>query len=286
MKVLVEDLLLLARLDETRAARARAGRPGGAGRRRLQRRGRRRAGPAGHARRARAGRRAGRSAITCARRSPTSSATPCATRPPDAPIEVSARPARRDGRRRRCATTGAGLDDDALEHVFDRFWQADQARAGHGSRARAVDRRRHRPRARRHGDRGQRARRRRAASRSASRSAALGTADGDRLKAPRVRCADDRGGAGRRGPCHPARGRQGERGRPRADRGARRPPRPTGRRERRACRRAHGFGAWLLGGRRPATGRRWRCGVRRAVPAGVGARSAAVRAADAGRRRE
>jgi len=27
---------------------------------------------------------------------------------------------------------GAGLDDDALQHVFDRFWQADGARVGHG----------------------------------------------------------------------------------------------------------------------------------------------------------
>ena len=28
---------------------------------------------------------------------------------------------------------GRGLDDDALAHVFDRFWQADQARVGKGA---------------------------------------------------------------------------------------------------------------------------------------------------------
>jgi two-component system sensor histidine kinase MtrB len=27
---------------------------------------------------------------------------------------------------------GPGLDEEALEHVFDRFWQADSARVGHG----------------------------------------------------------------------------------------------------------------------------------------------------------
>ena len=28
---------------------------------------------------------------------------------------------------------GPGLDDDALAHVFDRFWQADKARVGTGA---------------------------------------------------------------------------------------------------------------------------------------------------------
>jgi signal transduction histidine kinase len=28
---------------------------------------------------------------------------------------------------------GHGLDDDALAHVFDRFWQADKARVGTGA---------------------------------------------------------------------------------------------------------------------------------------------------------
>jgi len=52
--------------------------------------------------------------------------------PPGTPIEVSAQitggaatVAVRDH--------GAGLDDDVLAHVFDRFWQADQARVGTGA---------------------------------------------------------------------------------------------------------------------------------------------------------
>jgi two-component system sensor histidine kinase MtrB len=28
---------------------------------------------------------------------------------------------------------GPGLDDEAMQHVFDRFWQADRARVGAGS---------------------------------------------------------------------------------------------------------------------------------------------------------
>ena len=52
--------------------------------------------------------------------------------PAGTPIEVSARMA--SG----AATVvvrdhGAGLDDDALAHVFDRFWQADRARVGKGA---------------------------------------------------------------------------------------------------------------------------------------------------------
>jgi two-component system, OmpR family, sensor kinase len=52
--------------------------------------------------------------------------------PAGTPIEVSARVD--DG----AATVavrdhGGGLDDEALAHVFDRFWQADQARAGTGA---------------------------------------------------------------------------------------------------------------------------------------------------------
>ena len=31
------------------------------------------------------------------------------------------------------ATTAQGLDDEALRHVFDRFWRADRARVGSGS---------------------------------------------------------------------------------------------------------------------------------------------------------
>ncbi len=52
--------------------------------------------------------------------------------PAGSPIEVSARLA--DG----VATVavrdhGPGLDDEALAHVFDRFWQADRARVGKGA---------------------------------------------------------------------------------------------------------------------------------------------------------
>jgi two-component system OmpR family sensor kinase len=52
--------------------------------------------------------------------------------PPGTPIEVSARLS--DG----MATVsvrdhGPGLDDEALTHAFDRFWQADKARAGTGA---------------------------------------------------------------------------------------------------------------------------------------------------------
>ena len=52
--------------------------------------------------------------------------------PPRTPIEVAA--ARDDG----LATItvrdhGEGLDEEALRHVFDRFWRADRARVGSGS---------------------------------------------------------------------------------------------------------------------------------------------------------
>jgi signal transduction histidine kinase len=52
--------------------------------------------------------------------------------PSGSPIEVSA------GRLNGSAVIsvrdhGPGLDSDGLEHVFDRFWQADAARAGSGA---------------------------------------------------------------------------------------------------------------------------------------------------------
>jgi two-component system OmpR family sensor kinase len=52
--------------------------------------------------------------------------------PPGTPIEVGAR---FDGPTAVVAVRdhGPGLDDDALAHVFDRFWQADQARVGRGA---------------------------------------------------------------------------------------------------------------------------------------------------------
>ena len=71
MKMLVDDLLLLARLDETRPVRAGAGRPGRAGRRRLQRRRRRRS-RSGRSRSTPPSRSSSpATATTCARPSPT-----------------------------------------------------------------------------------------------------------------------------------------------------------------------------------------------------------------------
>jgi two-component system OmpR family sensor kinase len=52
--------------------------------------------------------------------------------PPDAPIEVRAQ--KEDGTAIVAVRDhGPGLDEEALEHVFDRFWQADRARAGAGT---------------------------------------------------------------------------------------------------------------------------------------------------------
>ncbi len=52
--------------------------------------------------------------------------------PAGSPLEVSAR---RDGDWAEVAVRdhGPGLDDDALAHVFDRFWQADHSRTGSGA---------------------------------------------------------------------------------------------------------------------------------------------------------
>jgi signal transduction histidine kinase len=52
--------------------------------------------------------------------------------PSGSPIEVSARVT--DGRAVVAVRDhGAGLDEEALAHVFDRFWQADRARVGTGA---------------------------------------------------------------------------------------------------------------------------------------------------------
>ncbi len=109
--------------------------PGGprrARRRRVQRRGGDQPRPADHAGRARAGGGARATATTCARRSRTSWPTRCVTprrhaRSRWAPGSSTARP--------RCTVRdhGAGLDPDAIDHVFDRFWQADRARVGAGT---------------------------------------------------------------------------------------------------------------------------------------------------------
>jgi len=52
--------------------------------------------------------------------------------PAGTPLEVSAL-RRPDGAEVRVRDHGPGLDPQAVEHVFDRFWQADSARAGSGS---------------------------------------------------------------------------------------------------------------------------------------------------------
>ena len=49
------------------------------------------------------------------------------------PIEVSARRGATAAPWWSSATTAPGLDADALDHVFDRFWRADRARVGSGS---------------------------------------------------------------------------------------------------------------------------------------------------------
>ncbi len=52
--------------------------------------------------------------------------------PPGTPIEVAARSDAGDAVVE-VRDHGAGLDEEALAHVFDRFWQADRARAGTGA---------------------------------------------------------------------------------------------------------------------------------------------------------
>ena len=131
MKVLVEDLLLLARLDETRpverqpvdlavlAADACTDAVAVDPERRVTLDAPRSVmvqGDQGHLRQAVANLLSNALAHT----------------PPRTPIEVAA--ARDNG----LATItvrdhGQGLDDEALRHVFDRFWRADQARVGSGS---------------------------------------------------------------------------------------------------------------------------------------------------------
>ena len=58
--------------------------------------------------------------------------------PPHTPLEVSAAPSRPGSRCRAVAVVavrdhGPGLDAEGLAHAFDRFWQADRARVGHGT---------------------------------------------------------------------------------------------------------------------------------------------------------
>ena len=153
MKVLVEDLLLLARLDETRP-RTRAGRPRRARRRRLQRRGGRRR-PTGRSPSTRPSRSSSpATATTCARPSPTSSPTRVRHTPAGTPHR-----GRRPHRRRPTAVVavrdhGPGLDDDALAARLRPVLAGRRRPCRHGRRPRPVHRRRHRRRARRHRHRG------------------------------------------------------------------------------------------------------------------------------------
>lgn len=58
--------------------------------------------------------------------------SPTRAGPSGSPLEVSATLA--GGRAVVCVRDhGPGLDDEALAHVFDRFWQADKARVGSGA---------------------------------------------------------------------------------------------------------------------------------------------------------
>ncbi len=130
------------------SGRPGAGRPGRAGRRRLQRRGGARP-DRGRSRSTPPTRSSSRAIrTTCARPSPTWSPTRCTTRRRARPSRSA--PAMADGY---AVVTvrdhGPGLDADALAHVFDRFWQADDARVGSGRRPRPGHRGRHRRRARR-----------------------------------------------------------------------------------------------------------------------------------------
>jgi two-component system OmpR family sensor kinase len=54
--------------------------------------------------------------------------------PAGSPVEVAARRSTNNGTANVSVRDhGPGLDDDALAHVFDRFWQADRARTGVGA---------------------------------------------------------------------------------------------------------------------------------------------------------
>ena len=53
--------------------------------------------------------------------------------PAGTPIEVSAGLVNGDGAVVAVRDHGRGLDEEALAHVFDRFWQADRARVGKGA---------------------------------------------------------------------------------------------------------------------------------------------------------
>ena len=128
MSVLVEDLLLLAHLDEGRPLDARAGRARG-GRRRVARDGAdARAGPARSRSRSSprvvAGDRDRLRQVVDNLLANVRSHTP-----PEAPLAGRARP-RRDGSAvLTVADSGPGMDAEQLAHVFERFYRADPSRA-------------------------------------------------------------------------------------------------------------------------------------------------------------
>ena len=152
MKVLVEDLLLLARLDETRPVERQPVDLAVLAADACTRRGGRRSGPAGDPRRTAAGDGAGRPGPPAPGRRQPAVERAAPTPRHGTPIEVAA--ARDNG----LATItvrdhGQGLDDEALRHVFDRFWQRRSGPRRVRLRPRALDRGRHRARARRLGRR-------------------------------------------------------------------------------------------------------------------------------------
>ncbi len=133
MSLLVEDLLLLARLDQGRPLSARARRPGPGRRRGRGRHPDQRRGAADHAR--------------DRRLRSWSRATPARLRqivdnllqnavvhtPPATPVHVDGDAATGRGAVVRVADEGPGLEAEQAAHVFDRFYRGNEARTGEGT---------------------------------------------------------------------------------------------------------------------------------------------------------
>ena len=141
MGMLVEDLLLLARLDQQRPLTFAPGRPGRDRRRRRPRREGRPAGPADRPAPGRvAHRRPGRAAATragCARSSATWSPTRSPTRPPArrVTVTVAQAPTTPTSLVLRVADEGPGMDPADADRAFERFYRADTSRTRAGRRA-------------------------------------------------------------------------------------------------------------------------------------------------------